>query len=794
MVTLPVWIGSLDRKLFRDIWRLRAQAFAIALVIAAGVGMVVMSFGMIRSLEATRDAYYDRYRFADIFATATRVPDAVLEDIQAIEGVSIVEGRLNAGATLDIPGISEPITTIIHSLPPSGMPRVNALVLRSGRLPDPSRPEEVIASEKFADAARIGLGDTISALLYGKRQKVRIVGTVLSPEYIYAIGPGQIIPDNRRFGVLWMGQEHLAAALNSRNTFNEVLIRTERGANAQDIIDRVDVLLERYGGRGARPRKDQISDRFLESELSELRSMTGILPPIFLGVAAFLINMVLSRLVESEREIIGLLTAFGYRSRTIMLHYAKLALVLSLPGLALGLAFGYWMGRGVAGIYQNFFVFPFLTYRAGFDVYLLSCAIAIGVVILGAAQTVRKIGKLTAAEAMRPPVPPNYSGGIAKIIGRIKRLDEPTRIILRGIVRRPLRSALGSVGIAGALGLYITSAGSSDSIGQLMSLIFDQTNRADVTITFTEPRDERALFELSKLPGVMRVEPVRNISATFTSGYRSKSESLTGLPQSGDLNRLVNIDGQVISPPVKGLIISPALARDLAVETGDPVDIQITDGRRPSLTMPVASIMESAIGNPASMDLANMGPMMHEASLSSGAYLSVDPAETQNLYRRLKEMPMVAGFSQRAAALRGIDETIGETLGIVRLFNTGFAALIVFGVVYNNARISLAERARDLVSLRVLGYRRSEVSYVLLGEISLLVLGGLPLGILFGYYLSKMISSTFGGDLFTIPFALSVATVATAILVVLITSAVSALFVRNRLDQLDLVSVLKTRE
>lgn len=795
MVSMPAWLGALDRKLLRDIWRLRSQAFAIALVIAAGIGMVVMSFGMIRSLEATRDAYYDRYRFAEIFASARRFPESLVDDIQSLDGVSIAEGRLTSSATLDIPGIAEPITTRVHSLPRGGgMPRVNALVLRSGRLPNPTRPDEVLASEKFADAARIGLGDTIDVLLYGKKQRLRVVGTALSPEYVYAIGPGQIFPDNRRFGVLWMGEEHLAAALNSTRAYNEVLVRLERGAVSQDVIRRIDNLLERYGGRGATSRSDQISDRFLENELNQLGHITAILPPIFLGVAAFLINMVLSRLVESEREIIGLLTAFGYRNRAIMWHYAKLALVLSLPGLLLGLILGSWMGRGLAGLYQEFFVFPFLTYRAGSDVFLISGVITITVVLIGAAQTVRRIGKLKAAEAMRPPVPPNYSGGIARLIGKIRKLDEPTRIILRGLVRRPLRSMLGSFGVAAALGLYVASAGSMDNMGMMTDLLFHQANRADISVSFAEPRDQRVLFELARLPGVMRVEPVRYISATLSAGHRSRSESLTGMQPNSDLNRLVDIDDGLVQPPVKGLMLSTILSKQLDVAPGDRVEVDISEGRRPRLTLPVRSILKSPVGNPAYVDFASLGPIMHEVPLASGAYLSVDPDETDALYRKLKAMPVIAGFAERSAALNGIDETVGETMGIVTLFNTAFSALIVFGVVYNNARISLAERARDLVSLRVLGYQRSEVSYILLGELALIVIAGLPPGALFGYYLSKYLAASMTGDLFIMPFALSAATVAFAILLVLTTAAVSALFVSSRLNRLDLVSVLKTRE
>jgi len=785
-------LSPLDRKALRDLWRMRSQAFAIALVIAAGVGMVVMSLGMMRSLDATREAYYDRYRFADIFAPTKRAPKSVLEEIKALPGVSLVEGRITAGATLDIAGIAEPITTRIHSIPPNGDPRINALLLRSGRWPDPNRPDEVLASEKFAEAARIGLGDGINALLYGKRQHLRVVGTALSPEYIYAIGPGQIFPDNRRFGVLWMGEEHLAAALDLTDGFNEALVQIDRNADASDVIRRLDNLLARYGGVSAYPRSEQISDRFVTNELAQLKTMTGILPPIFLGVAAFLINMVLSRLIDAEHEVIGLLMAFGYRGQAIMLHYAKIAVALSVPGLVLGLALGSWLGRGLAAMYQDFFVFPFLNYRAGLDVYALASLTTVAVVLLGVFQSVRRVRRMTPVEAMRPPLPPNYAGAIARLIGRMRALDEPTRIILRGILRRPFRSALGSLGVAAALGLYITSAGSQDNVARMIDILFDQSNRADVMVTFAEPRDQRALFELQRAPGVWRVEPMRMVGAKLTGVRRAKSEALTATSPGSDLNRLVGIDGAIIEPSPRGVLVSYGLSNELGLVVGDPLNVQVTEGRRDHFNLPVSGIIKSAVGSPAYVDAEMIAARMNEAPLLSGAYLGVDPFRVDELYRYLKATPIIAGVSLRAAARTGLDETIGETMGIVTLFNTGFSALIVFGVIYNNARISLAERSRDLASLRVLGYRRSEVSYILLGELAILTVIGLPFGIAFGYFLSSWLSASLGGDLFIVPFGLTAGTVAQAVLMVLLAAAITALFVRRRLDQLDLVAVLKT--
>jgi putative ABC transport system permease protein len=787
-------LSPLDRKVLRDLWRMRSQAFAIALVIAAGVGMVVMSLGMMRSLEATRDAYYDRYRFADVFAPAKRVPQSMLAQIRHLPGVALAEGRISSGATLDVPGIAEPITARVHSLPSHGEPRLNALALRSGRWPEPGRPDEVLVSEQFAKGARIELGDGIDALLYGKRQRLRVVGTALSPEYVYAIGPGQIFPDNRRFGVLWMGEEHLAAALDLTDSYNEFLVQLERSASPDEVIRKLDTLLARYGGISAYPRSEQISDRFVTNELSQLSEMTGILPPIFLGVAAFLINMVLSRLIDAEHDVIGLLMAFGYRGGSIMLHYAKIAVALSVPGLLLGIALGTWLGRGIANMYRDFFVFPFLNYRADLDVYAIASLVTLAVVLLGVFQSVRRVRKMTPVDAMRPPLPPDYSGGIARLIRRLRWLDEPSRIILRGMVRRPFRSLLGSMGVAAALGLYITSAGSQDNIAMMIGILFDQSNRADVMVTFAEPRDERALFELARAPGVWRVEPLRFIGAKLTGERASKSEGLTSASPASDLNRLVDITGAVVAPPRRGVLISYGLSNQLGLAAGDLIDVQITQGRRQHLTLPVAGVIKSTVGSPAYVDSGDIARRLGEAPLVSGAYLGVDPARTDELYRYLKRTPIIAGVSLRSAAVRGFDETMGETMGIITLFNTGFSALIVFGVIYNNARISLAERARDLASLRVLGYRRSEVSYILLGELALIVIAGLPLGIAFGYSLSHWLSSRLGGDLFIIPFGLSAGTIAKAVLLVLLAALVSALFVRRRLDRLDLVAVLKTRE
>jgi putative ABC transport system permease protein len=590
-----------------------------------------------------------------------------------------------------------------------------------------------------------------------------------------------------------MGREPLAASLNLTDAFNDVVVRLDSGAQPVEVIRRLDLVLAPYGGIGAYGRDQQISDRFVSNEIDQLRTMVEVLPPIFLAVAAFLLNIVLGRLVDTEREVIGLMKAFGFRSRTIMFHYAGLALLLSAGGLMLGYGLGAWLGRELAAMYQHFFVFPFLEFRAGADVYLIAAAATLAAVLAGALGAVRRVAALAPAEAMRPATPPDFSGKLSALARRLGP-DEPSRIILRGLLRRPVRSGLTVAGLAAALALYVASASATDNIDRLIDIAFGRAQREDLAVTFAEPRDARALYELGRLPGVIRVEPFRSVGARLIAGPRAEREGLTGSDPAGDLGRLVDLHGRVVEPPVAGTVLSARLARRLEVKAGDRIVAAISEGDRRQLDLQVIAVVETPLGVSARVERANLNRLMREGSSLSGAWLTVDPARLPSIYARLKETPMVAAVTSRETMLQGVRETVAENMGIVTLFNTGFAALIVLGVVYNSARISLSERARDLASLRVLGFRRSEVGFVLIGEQALLVLASLPFGLLLGIGLSRYLSEQFSADLYTIPSGVFPATLAEGVLVVAAAAGATAVLIRNHSDRLDLVRALKTRE
>jgi len=787
-------ISALDRKLLRDLFGMRGQALAIAFVIAGGIAVHLVAAGLLSSLEETRRAYYERYRFADIWAPVVRAPNALLDEIRAIEGVQAAETRVRSPALFDMPGMEEPATGEIFSLPDSGEPSVNQIYLVRGRLPAAGRRDEAVVLQSFADAHALEIGDTIPATIYGGRETITVVGVALSPEHVYSIAPGQLVPDDRLFGVLWMARDALSEAVNQEGAFNEAVVRLAYGASETAVISALDRLLEPYGAAGAYGRDEHISDAFISSEIEQLQTMGRVLPPIFLLVAAFLVNVVISRLIATERNEIGLLKAFGYSDAAVVVHYLKLVGTIGLVGIVLGAALGTWLGRLLASVYTDYYRFPLLVFQANPSVYAVALAVTGVAVGGGAAFAVRRAATIAPAEAMQPPPPPDYSKALGARITALRVLDQQTRIILRQIVRFPLRAAFTSVGVAVSGALLIGTLFFLDAIEEMIDIYFNVANRHDVEVSFVEPRSRAAYFELLRAPGVLGGEPYRSVSVRLRNGHLEERIGLIGVPLDAELSRMIDTASRPVIPPPGGLVLSRDVADELRVDAGDTLTIEVTEGRRPELEVSVAAVTTTFIGSGARMRLDDLNRLLKEGPVVSGAFLTVDEDATDALYAELKGLPSVASVGLQRLAQRNFTELMDQNMGMSIWVYTLFAGLIAVGVVYNSVRISFAERERELASLRVLGFSRGEVSYILLGEIAFLTLLALPIGAALGTGLAWSLAQAVSSDLFRLPFVIGPSTYGYAALVVIIVTAVSGLLVRRRLDRMDLVGVLKSRD
>lgn len=786
-------VRALDRKLLRDLRRIAAQAAAIALLVACAVAVFVGSVATWRALEGSRARYYEENRFAHVFAAVRRAPESAAAALAEIPGVAEVDTRVVAAATVLLAGDDAPVTARVLSVPDGGR-GLNRVHVRAGSAIAPGAVDEVLVSEGFAEANRLSPGDRLEVVVNGRRQALRIAGIALSPEVVYAVRPGDLFPDDRHFGILWMSREALAPAMDLEGAFDDVSLLLGPEANEAEVVAAVDRVLAPWGGFGAFGRERQVSHRFLSDEITQLKTMAAALPSIFLGVAAFLVSVVVSRLVATQRQQIGMLKAVGYSSREIGLHYAKLVSLVALAGSAAGAVGGAAMGKGLAATYAEFYRLPVLVYEGDLLVVLLASALAVAASLAGALGAVRRAVRLPPAVAMRPPPPPTYRPTLPERLGLGRLLSPAGRMVLRDLGRRPWRAALSSLGIGFAVSILLVAWFTNDAIDVMFERVIVSAQRQDATVTFASGRGEAAAVELRSLPGVRRVEPFLSVAATLRSGPRSWRGALQGLEGAGELTRIVDADGSVVPLPPSGLVLSLKLAEMLGVRAGEPIRVEASEGRRAVRELPVVAVVEDFLGVQAVADRAWLSRALGEGPSISGAHLLVDARRLDELKTRLRERPEVAGLTLRAATVAAFRKLIEEFLLAYLAIVAALGLAIAAGVVYNSARVTWAERERELATLRVIGFRRREIWSIVAGEIATFVAAAIPLGWAIGLAFVHLTAAQASTEFYRLPTVISRGTYATASASIAAAAALVLAVAVRWIRRLDLVEVLKSRE
>ena len=788
-------VSALDRKLFRDLLRLKGQVVTVALVVACGIAGYIAFQSTWHSLELSKSDYYEHYRFAEAFVRLKRAPESVADQLERIPGVARVYTRIVQDINLPIHGPVQPPIGEIVSLPEGREPPLNQLVIEAGRMPEPDRSNEAVLLTTFAHRFNVEPGDTLPAILNGTLRTLQIVGLASSPEYVYPMPPGgEFQADDERFAVLWMDRKAVAPTCQMEGAFNDAVFSLQPGAPEAPILREIERILEPYGALTAVARARQPSNYVVVEEMEQLRTWATVVPLIFLSVSAFLVNVVLSRLVSLQRAEIATLKAVGYSNWNVGLHFFKLVAVFVLLGSLVGVALGAVLGRGLTGLYTTIFHFPFFSYRLSVGVILTGTGISLLSALVGATAAVRQVVKLTPAEAMRPASPAVYRPLISERLGLGWLISQAGRMIIRELERKPLRTLLSAGGIAAAIAILVVGRVGQDAFEQLIDIQFQRAWREDLSIAFLEPVPSRAIRELSHLPGVQRAEGMRTLGVRAQVGSVARDAALLGYPDGAELRRVLDRRGRLLSLPAEGALISEQLAKALRIQPGHSVTIKVLDGERKSHPVAVAGLVDDLAGLQIYMRAGAVEKMLGETPSANTALLRVDPSHLAEVQRRLGDMPRVAGISSRPAVIRRFREQSGESMFIISAVLTAFAATIAIGVVYNNARVALSMRSRDLASLRVLGFTRGEISGILLSELALQVLLALPLGIVLSRWFTAWVVTISHPERFRVPGEVSSERLAFAVLVAVIAAAVSGLLVRRKLDNLNLIAVLKTRE
>jgi putative ABC transport system permease protein len=784
----------LTRKLARDVAGLAGPLAAVALVAASGIALFISLRSMRGFLARSQADYYRDHHFADLFVQVKRAPAAAAREAAAIPGVRVVEPRIVWEAVLDVPGLAEPAVGRFVSIPSAGAPRLNVPYVREGRAPAPGAEREVLISEAFARANGLGPGDSLGAVLNGTWERVHVVGVAISPEYIYEMQGTELFPDNRRFGVIWTPRALLASATGLETGFDALALELAPGASEPDAISALDRLLAPYGTLGAYGRSEHPSHRFISDEIEQNKVGAVILPGILLGVTAFLLNVVLSRLVATQRQQIAVLKAFGFTNGEIGRHYLALALTPVAAGAAVGVPLGFQLASATAAIYARYYRFPVSEARPDWGVALAACLIAASAAVIGAAIAVRAAVSLPPAEGMRPPAPAWFEAGLIERLGVQRLLAPSSRIVVRNTARRPLRAGAAIAGIALAFAMLVVSRFAFTAVDRIKDAQFQYAQREDVSVMFREAAPRSALNALARLPGVLAVEPMRTVPVALRHGAIERRTVLVALPAGSELHRVVDQSLRVHRIPASGLLVTSKLAEVLRVRPGETLTVAVREGDRRTVRVPVADTVNELLGANAYAELAYAEAITGESGAISGALLSVDPRREGELYLTLKRQPALIGVGIRSANLAGFEKTIADSFQVSLGIAVIFAVVIAFGVVYNGARVALSERARELASLRVLGFTKREVTTMVFGEQTLLTVVGMLAGIGIGYAMCAWVAAVGDTELFRIPLVVTAGAYLYAAAVIAGAFFVSALATRGRIRALDIVACLKTGE
>lgn len=783
----------LQRKLGRDLLAMKGQVLTIALVVASATGGFLGSLGTYHALQRARDTFYIQARFGDVFVDVKRAPQAILQDIARVPDVVDAEANVEAASQLSVAGVAEPLIARLVGIPPTSGPRLNRLHIRRGRMIERATAIEALVDEGFAAARHLNPGDRVTVLLNGKRETLKIVGIGLSPEYVNP-SQGGAFPDPKGLGVFWVDEERLASAFDLKDAFNHVSVVLSPSASEPRVLADLDTLLRTYGGRGAYGRRDQISHKIVTQEMNEQRVLGTIMPGLFIWVAAFLLNVVLGRQIATQREQIAALKALGYANGAIVLHYLEFVVVVVLCGVLMGVGVGSWFGRYMTGIYSDFFHFPATSFRIEPPLLAIAAGVTAAAAFAGALLAIRNVVRLSPAQAMRPPAPLRYRRLLLERLGVAGWMPMSARMILRNLERRPLRSLLAAAGVAASVALIVSGTFWWDAINYMVDVQFNSVERGDAVVAFVNPRAVATRFEVERLPGVMQAEPYGSVAVQLRAAQHVYRTAILGLTERPQLRRTLDEAGRPVNIPPAGLLLSNRLAERLQIRPGDWVRVEALEGARPQRDVRVEGVVKDLFALVAYMDLRALNRFMDETDSMSAMDVRLDEGQHDALFSRIKETPGVATVAIKSNSLQSFRETSARNVLVFTSVFTLFAATIAVGVVYNSARIALAERSWELASLRVLGFSRAEVSTFLLGELAVEVGLGIPLGLWLGYGLAVFLTDQMHSDTLRIPVIIAPKTYVLATMAILVSGIGSALIVRRRIDSLDLVSALKTRE
>lgn len=791
-------MSVLDRKLRRDLLAARGTLAAILLVIIVGLACFVTLTTSYNNLSRSQREYYAQCRMADFSIELKKAPLSEVQRITELPEVAEIRPRIVFNATVDLDDVLKPISSQVVSLPDEPKPVINNIVMRRGSYFTGDRLEEVIVSDVFAKARNIHPGRTIHVILNNRRQELFVVGTAISSEFVYLIGPGSIAPDPENYGVLYVKQTFAEEVLDFDGACNQVvgLLTPDVREHPQRVLDEMERMLDEFGVFSTTPRALHLPHMALRDEIAGLRVSAVVTPLIFLSVAALVLNILMMRMAQQQRVTVGTLKALGYSDRKITWHYLKFGSVVGLLGGLGGIALGLLLAEGHIRIYRMFYEFPRLENRLLPPALLAAIVIGVTFSTLGTLRGVRSIVKLKPAEAMRAQ-PPAEGGAIAleKMAAVWRRLGFRWQMVARSIWRNKWRTAVSMFAAAMGSGIIVMSIQLNYSMQTMLDHQFNLVLRSDFDLTFRENLDYGTVLEARRLPGVDHAEPQFSVACEFINGHRRKRSGITGLVPDADLTAPRRADGSLIEIPETGLVMSRHLAGILDVAPGDDVTIKPVKGVRDPIVAPVTAVSDAYIGMSTYADFSYLNRLVGEADAVSSVQLKVRPgfAARRALYRQLKQLPAVEAISDIGQTKGNLETLLGTMMGIMSAL-VGFAAVIYSGSIMTTSLVSVAERRREIATFLVMGYTKGQVGGIFLRESMLVNLVGTLIGLPLGFALLAWMVQMYDTEFYRFPLDVTPEVYLLTVLLAAMFIVLAHLLVQRAIDRLDWREALNAKE
>lgn len=792
-------MAVLHRKLRRDLRGSFGVLLTVVVIIAAGTGSFIGMGSAQRILLVSQQDYYNRKRFADFWVDVKKAPLSAVEPLANLRGIAEIEPRIVFDVILDLPGVSQPLTGRLISAPARGFEdTISGIHLVRGSGFSDDRHEEIILGESFAKAHSLQPGDRVGLILNRRQQSFVIVGTAISPEYIYAVrGQGDITPDPEHFGILYIKEDYARELLDFQDACNQIVGRLVPGhqADMDAILDRIDRALDPYGVLALTPRERQASHRIISDQITNLGVSAVVMPAIFLVVAALVLNVVMSRLAERQRTIIGTLKALGHSDRQVLAHFLSFGLAVGLLGGLGGIGVGTALARAMIHMYTFFFQLPSFLFQVYPQLFLLGIGISVLFATAGTAKGVWKVLRLHPAEAMRPRPPERGSAMfLERFPGLWRRLGFRTHIALRSLARNPGRTATGIISCAMATSIILTALIMRDSVWFAVDYQFERVSHSDVDVGMRDERSLDAVREAQRLPGVDYAEPVLGLVCDVRHANESRRMSVTGLWPQHRLLTPMQRDMTPIPVPDDGVALSRKLAEILNVRVGDQLELTPVRGRRETMAVPVRSIVDSFLGLQCYADLRYLSRLVGESEAFNSIQMLVTPSRQGELYAALKQLPNAQGVSVRATAKANIEETFVRSMNFQLTLLIGFAGVIAFGSMLNASLIEIADRTRDIASFRVLGYNPGPIAGIFLRQSLVILSLGALLALPIAFTLVNVLAAEFNTELFRIPILIKPLTILLSGLLVLAFVLIAQLIVYQQIRRLDWLEGIKIKE